>query len=70
MKTNQTLNTNYAIGKPEELAYFRKKCLQDSKLMEFYISPEEEKEWITFREKINQILFNKNSLMPIKFLND
>ena len=59
MKTNQTLNTNYAIGNSEELAYFRRKCLQNTKLMEFYISPEEEKEWISFREKVSQILFNK-----------
>lgn len=63
MKTNQTLNTNYAIGNPEELAYFRRKCLQNTKLMEFYISPEEEKEWISFREKVNQILLNKSQFL-------
>ena len=63
MNTNQTLNTNYAIGSPEELAYFRQRCLQNTKLMEFYISPEEEKEWISYREKVNQILISKNQFL-------
>lgn len=60
MKTNQTLNTNFAIAKPEDLAYFRQKCSQNNKLKEFYISQEDEEEWMAFRNKISQILINKN----------
>lgn len=60
MKYNQTLNTNDAIAKPEDLAFFRQKCLQNSKLKEFYISQEDEEAWMTFRNKISQKLINNN----------
>ncbi len=54
MKTMPNINSDFRIASHEELNIFRQKCLKDVKLMKYYISLEDEKNWMEFRNRINQ----------------
>ena len=56
MKTRRNLNSDFKIASHEELNIFRQKCLENANLMKYYISLEDEKNWMIFRNRINQLL--------------
>jgi len=55
-----TLNTDFSLPKPEVLAYLRKKFLQSDQLTSYYISSQDDEEWIAYREKMNQVIIDIN----------
>lgn len=54
-----TLNTNHTLAPPSTIL-LREHSLLKMKLDNYFSSSIEEKEWLAFGEKINQILFNNN----------
>jgi len=64
MKAVRKPNSDSRIASNEELAIFRRKCLENSELMKYYISLEDEKNWLKFRNRINQLLQKNRAAYP------